>query len=353
MKTLVLRSINWASAAGLALGLSAAARGDILFSDDFETIPAPADNVPNVVLTAPAPILEWYNHYNNAGWQVGAEEGDLSVAMFPVDHNNNRWPDPSSPDKSAVLSVGWAYESVQTIITLDLDQKWDSTKDYRLSFQWALADHGSKTGRNFKAVAYGCPSYETTDFSSGAPVQVERARSYPLDGAAFPNSGALIKELDLDPDEDTPMGVVQQGSLVISGAEIAAAAQDGSQIYLGFEKGANTEFFMVDNVRFEEVIETPQETELRIVSIEYAGGAAPDPTVTLTWTKTDSESYIARFSRDMRDWGSDLDDTIGADRDENPEDGDLITVTFPLAGAAGEASQLFFRVEEGEGEAGD
>lgn len=157
--------------------VSFAAADTLLFSDDFESIPAAADNVPNVVLSAPAPILQWYNHFNNSGWQLGAGEGDLSVAMFPVRHNSNRWPDPSTPTKSSILSVGWAYESVQAIITLDLDQKWDSTKNYRLSFPWSLSDHGSKTGMDFKAVAYayGSRCYQTNDFSTGVPVMVDAA----------------------------------------------------------------------------------------------------------------------------------------------------------------------------------
>ena len=41
------------------------------FTEDFETIPADADNVPNVALSSPAPILQWYNHYNNAGSHIG------------------------------------------------------------------------------------------------------------------------------------------------------------------------------------------------------------------------------------------------------------------------------------------
>jgi hypothetical protein len=44
---------------------------------------------------------------------------------------------------------------------------------------------------------------------------------------------------------------------------------------------------------------------------------------------------------------SDLDDSITVDRDENPEDVDHIAVTFPLNGGLEEATEHFFRIEEG------
>ena len=113
------------------------------FTEDFETIPADADNVPDLALTSPAVPLQWYNRYYNLGPLFGHEEGDLSVAMFAVGEANNRWPDPSVPAKSSVLSVGWAYDSVKTLCALDLDDKWDSSRSYEFSFQWAISDHGS------------------------------------------------------------------------------------------------------------------------------------------------------------------------------------------------------------------
>ena len=160
---------------------------------------------------------------------MGAEEGDLSVGVFSTDKAANRWPEESSPARSSVLSVGWAYESVKSIITLDLEDKWDSSKDYQLTFQWAIADHGTLTGRNFKVAFYGCPSYQYTDFSTGAPMLKETVRSYPLDGSSNP-AGALIKLVDLDPEGDTPFGVVQNQTVLISGAEIEAASQNGLSI---------------------------------------------------------------------------------------------------------------------------
>ena len=81
-----------------------------------------------------------------------------------------------------------------------------------------------------------------------------------------------------------------------------------------------------------------------ITAIDYAPDAAPNSTVTLTWRKNGAASYIAKFSSDMTAWDADLDDSVTADRDENPEDADHITVTFPLLG---DRENLFFRIEEG------
>ena len=68
-------------------------------------------------------------------------------------------------------------------------------------------------------------------------------------------------------------------------------------------------------------------------------------TVTLTWRNSGADSYSAKFSLDMTNWDSDLDDGITAESDENPEDTDHITVTFPLEGVLGDAEELFFRIE--------
>lgn len=337
-----------ASFAVFAIWLAPVATADtLLFSDDFETIPSgPAENVPNVALTTPAPLLQWYNRFNNSFLQRGFEEGDLSAVLLSSDAGNNRWPADSTPPKSSIFSVGWAYEAVQSIVTLDLDKKWDSNKTYRLSFQWALSNHGTHNGRNFQAVVYGCRSYEYTDLSSGTPVVVEAARSYPLDGIVFPDPGAIIKSVDLDPDGDTPLEVVQNASILISGTEIAAANQDGSQIYIGFEKGAQTEFFLVDNVTFEEVGASVP-TDFGITEITYSSDAQPNPTVTLTWNKTDAASYLCKYSLDLSGWEGELDDSITADRDESPEDADHITVTFPLTGELEGVPDAYFRIEEG------
>jgi hypothetical protein len=72
-----------------------------------------------------------------------------------------------------------------------------------------------------------------------------------------------------------------------------------------------------------------------ITEIEYDPNAAPNPTVTLTWRNSGAATYIAYLSPDLSDWGEDLDDSISAEDDENTEDSDHITVTFPARGRAG------------------
>ncbi|MDA7518255.1 hypothetical protein N9195_02350 [bacterium] len=84
-----------------------------------------------------------------------------------------------------------------------------------------------------------------------------------------------------------------------------------------------------------------------ITDIEYARDAEPNPTVTLTWPKTGAASYVVKYSPDLIDWDADLDDGVTDESDENPEDADQITVTFPLVGDPEDAPVLFFRIEEG------
>jgi len=69
--------------------------------------------------------------------------------------------------------------------------------------------------------------------------------------------------------------------------------------------------------------------------------------VALTWRKTGTASDVAKYSVDMTNWGADLDDSTNTDRDENPDDDDHITVTFPLIDGPENATDLFFRIEEG------
>ena len=103
-----------------------------------------------------------------------------------------------------------------------------------------------------------------------------------------------------------------------------------------------------------DVIEDPNAVLAAVVLQEFSGIGfaiteisydADADTVTLTWSKTSAASYIAKVSPDMTDWDADLDDGITAMSDENPDDADRITVTFPLTGIADE--RLFFRIEAG------
>lgn len=69
--------------------------------------------------------------------------------------------------------------------------------------------------------------------------------------------------------------------------------------------------------------------------------------VRLTWTSRPGASYVVTFSLDLENWDADIADGMTTENDENPDDGDKITVTFPLEplGINGLGS-MFFRVEE-------
>ena len=76
-----------------------------------------------------------------------------------------------------------------------------------------------------------------------------------------------------------------------------------------------------------------------ITAIDYS---AADNQVTLTWDSSPGESYTIRYSRDLIDWGGDLDDSVSAD-----PDGDDTTKSYNLApyGLTG-ADRVFFRVDK-------
>jgi len=84
---------------------------------------------------------------------------------------------------------------------------------------------------------------------------------------------------------------------------------------------------------------------LQITGIVHDGVA---DTVTLTWTARANTSYIAKYSRTMDDaWDSEMEDSLGTANDENPDDGDKITVTFALTNhGLEEVDKVFFRIEE-------
>jgi len=82
------------------------------------------------------------------------------------------------------------------------------------------------------------------------------------------------------------------------------------------------------------------------LTMVYSPDAEPNPTVTLTWSKTGAASYIAKYSPDMSNWGNSLANGITADVDENPEDLDHITATFELTGGLENEPKMFFRIEE-------
>lgn len=96
-----------------------------------------------------------------------------------------------------------------------------------------------------------------------------------------------------------------------------------------------------------QIVEVGASGTFEITDISYSPAVLPDTphSVTLTWRNTGAPNYVVRFSPDLVDWTSDLDDGVAPDRDENTDDPDHITVTFPLTGGLEDDSALYFRVE--------
>ncbi len=89
---------------------------------------------------------------------------------------------------------------------------------------------------------------------------------------------------------------------------------------------------MVDSVALGE-----NASDFAITDIDYSPG---DQLLTLTWNSREGQNYAVRYSEDMIDWSSDLDDSVDADA------GEQTTRTFDLKNAGfGDASRVFFRVE--------
>ena len=78
--------------------------------------------------------------------------------------------------------------------------------------------------------------------------------------------------------------------------------------------------------------------DFEITAIDYSPG---DDTLTLTWTSEPDKIYAVKYSRDLGDWGSDLDDGVEAD------EGPTTTEEFDLTEAGlQDEGRLYFRVEE-------
>jgi hypothetical protein len=70
-----------------------------------------------------------------------------------------------------------------------------------------------------------------------------------------------------------------------------------------------------------------------------------DGMASLTWDSIPDEGYLLKVSRDLSDWSIELDDNITAESDENPDDGNKITVTIDLGLLGLNDERLFFRIE--------
>jgi len=73
-----------------------------------------------------------------------------------------------------------------------------------------------------------------------------------------------------------------------------------------------------------------------ITEIDYSSA---DDRVTLTWNSREGEIYSVKYSRDMTNWDSDLDDGVEADP------GEMTTMSFDIAGLE-RSERVYFRVEK-------
>ena len=90
--------------------------------------------------------------------------------------------------------------------------------------------------------------------------------------------------------------------------------------------------------------DSPSAAGFVITDMEYI---ADPKAVKLTWTSRPGFSYVAKYSTDLTNWGADIGDGLTAADDENPDDGDHITMTFLLEPAGlGGFGALYFRIEE-------
>jgi hypothetical protein len=80
-----------------------------------------------------------------------------------------------------------------------------------------------------------------------------------------------------------------------------------------------------------------------ITEIDYDPDA---DTVTLTWRSRPGTTYSAFSTIDLSDWSNELADSFGAADDEIPDDGNHITVTFPLTGGLEDEPVVSFRIQE-------
>jgi hypothetical protein len=92
-------------------------------------------------------------------------------------------------------------------------------------------------------------------------------------------------------------------------------------------------------------VPVPESSSFAITEIDYDPDADP-PTVTLTWRSRPNTTYGAFSSFDLSDWSNELADSLGINEDENPDDGNHITVTFPLSDGLEDATDLFLRIQE-------
>lgn len=190
---------------------------------------------------------------------------------------------------------------------------------------------------------------------NGNIVGLDRVNTSPtLDGADWENPGEILHE-DFYTPLSQPGAQTSNDFAAWLNTQYADGANAGSYVFIrvdteGLTTGrsayqiASSEntTAQVPTIDFTATTDPSASRELAITDIVYNLEAN---TVTLTWNKSRALSYIATSSLDLIDWVNELDDSIDDSKDEIPDDGNLLTVTFPLVGLEGQ-DRLFFRIEE-------
>jgi hypothetical protein len=123
----------------------------------------------------------------------------------------------------------------------------------------------------------------------------------------------------------------------------AADVPAGTEVFVALQANfwgtsTNHVFTVVDDVR----VTLPVPFVITDFTREAGAGS-----VTLTWTSRPDRSYRVVSSTGLDVWSHELGQNLGSAQDENPDDGERITVTFNLADFLLEQEpKLFFRVEE-------
>ncbi|MGE9268353.1 MAG: hypothetical protein ACQKBY_09670 [Verrucomicrobiales bacterium] len=219
------------------LGLLASAASlpaAVIFQDDFSTNPDPSN-------TSSPSASTWFlpSTGNNS---EGSPGNNTPESVNTIPSGQSATPD-AHPFASSALRIGFAYDQVS--VRLGLNETWDSSKDYTLTFDWASTDHGTNTTHTFEVLM--------------------RA-----DIGLLEHANTVVKSEQLANASNTPtFGQINPYSMTISGADISAASAEGQNIYLYFYKGENTEFYWVDNVS---LTATPELGSLFLLSLASLWG---------------------------------------------------------------------------------
>lgn len=240
------------------------------------------------------------------------ESGDSYTGVFVDNNGNLHVPEASrtlclqGPGTAAVnqnLNRNWSSSDIFTLDMIAMNPRW-----------W----DGNNTFIVELRQADGTVLWDSGNQNVGGTVTTTSPATYTGTGHIF--------SWDIDASTFAGAGVVENSQL-----NVRIAYVSGGPVF-------------ADNVSLSVVYEPSSAAPT--LTMVYAPDAAPNPTVTLTWSKFGAASYIAKYSTDMSDWGSDLGDAITAADDENPTDADHITATFQLIGGLENEPKMFFRIED-------